>query len=427
MDSCLTRLRLALIVMVLLASCFSAGGDTLAGVGKQTIVFLRFDDVSGRSSTALEQKLIDEFRNHHFSCTFAVIPFVCDRDYTDTARQGLIAFPSWKAGILGEAVRTGTIEVALHGYSHQSIRKRKEGEVTEFSGIGYEKQELKLMKGKGFLETILQTKITTFVPPFNSYDLNTVRAMERLGFRCISASRDGAADGSSSLQYLPITCDLQTVREAVASAASLTDVQPVIGVMFHEYDFKEIDKTRGRISFPEFQRLMDWLAARKDVQVMSVNKAAGLINDLSPIRYIGNRSYCSSFTLIPGFVGGPTNVYLKSDTALKKTIGIWTQVLIFLLALLSVSGFLFFWLGKTFFPASRFLVPAMVLSGGAFLFLAALNCLHLKEPGYREGIIMTEFLGCFAGLGISYVSLRNKTRRADRDTAGCPDGSRLSG
>lgn len=62
------------------------------------------------------------------------------------------------------------------------------------------------------------------------------------------------------------------------------DPQPVIVVLFHEYDFQEIDETRGRITYQEFYELLNWLSSQRDVRLLSISQAAQGINDLSAKR-----------------------------------------------------------------------------------------------------------------------------------------------
>ena len=380
-----------------------------AQVTDLTIIFFRYDDISGRSSTVLEQKLIDLFRRHRFSFTIGVVPFICDRDYLDPGKQGNIALSPRKAEILREGVRTGTLDVALHGYSHQSIRTRKEGPYTEFSGLDYKNQEMKIVKGKRMLEEMFSKKITTFVPPFNSYDLNTIQILEHHGFRSLSANRAGVAKENSSLHYLPVTCELNEVRKAVEEAGRVHDGQSVIGVMFHEFDFSDIDKKRGRISYGEFVRLLDWLAAKRDVRVMSIEQVVGAVNDIGSRRYLDNRSYCLMFKLAPNFMWEFKELYLTSTAAKRETAKIREKVAALYLVTLSLSIALSFWLGNRWLFRFRHLLPTIFAFMLAFLLLGAIYYFTPKQLGFRGGIVMVILLGNNIGFCWSYLTLKNRT------------------
>ncbi len=209
---------------------------------KQITVVFRFDDYSSLSSTEFEVKLINTFRKYNAACTFGVIPYACAGDEHDIRPQEVVPLTLKKAAILKNAVKEEILEVALHGYSHQAIRKKADFDYTEFSGLDLNSQMEKIAIGQDYLEEMLDIRIATFVPPWNTYDLNTIRAVEKLGFNCFSANESIEAMKSSLLKFVPATCDLIELRQTVKSARRASDRQPVIVVLFHEYDFLENNK-----------------------------------------------------------------------------------------------------------------------------------------------------------------------------------------
>lgn len=54
------------------------------------------------------------------------------------------------------------------------------------------------------------------------------------------------------------------------------DRQPVVVMLSHEYDFKEIDAHRGRTTFLEFSALVDWLDNQPDVRLRSIRQVSSL-------------------------------------------------------------------------------------------------------------------------------------------------------
>ncbi len=182
---------------------------------KQITVVFRFDDYSSLSSTEFEVKLINTFREYNTVCTFGVIPYVCAGDIHDTRPQDVVPLTLKKAAILKNAIKEEILEVALHGYSHQTIRSKTNGKHTEFSGLDFDSQVAKIAKGKDYVEEILDIRIATFIPPWNVYDANTIRAIEKLGFKCFSAGVSVKAPESSILKFAPATCDLFELRQTV--------------------------------------------------------------------------------------------------------------------------------------------------------------------------------------------------------------------
>jgi len=238
--------RVLIVIPVLLFSPLNTDVEGTPPEKQITVVF-RFDDYSSLSSTEFEVKLINTFRKYNAACTFGVVPYACAENEHNILPHEVVPLTLNKAAILKNAVKEEILEVALHGYSHQTIRKKAEFDYTEFSGLDFNRQFKKIATGKNYLEELLDMEIDTFIPPWNTYDSNTLRAIEELGFKCFSANESVGAMKSSLLKFVPATCDLFELRQTVESARRVPDRQPVIVVLFHEYDFLEIDKKTGRL------------------------------------------------------------------------------------------------------------------------------------------------------------------------------------
>lgn len=210
---------------------------TLNDKQKRITVVFRYDDFSSRSPTDIEDQLLRAFIKHHVPCTFGVIPSVVYRDTEDPEPQKVVPLTLEKGGILKGAINADILEVALHGYSHQTHCTYSEGGWTEFSGLDYEDQFKKIAQGKSQLEDMLDIQITTFIPPWNCYDLNTLLVLENLSFRTILAGRFGITKEHSRLKFLHSTCGLLDLRNAVKLARKINEPKPVIVVLFHAYEF----------------------------------------------------------------------------------------------------------------------------------------------------------------------------------------------
>ncbi len=53
-------------------TCFAAPGNNVV-----TIVF-RYDDYSSRNDIMIERRILAAFAKSHMTCTFGVIPFICE-------------------------------------------------------------------------------------------------------------------------------------------------------------------------------------------------------------------------------------------------------------------------------------------------------------------------------------------------------------
>ena len=268
---------------------------------KQITVVFRFDDYSSRSPTDIEYKIIDAFKKYNISCTFGVIPYITAGDVHDTSIQDVVPLTPMKADILKNAIKAG-VEVALHGYSHQTIRKISAGRHTEFSGLDYDSQVKKIAKGKTFLEGMLDMRVTGFIPPWSTYDSNTIRALEKLGFEYISTDGFCNAKKSSLLKFLPVTCSILHVRDAVKLARHIPGAEPIVVVLFHPHDFIEVNKLHGRFTYAEFVELLAWLTSQKDIYVRTINQTINVTGDLSADRFLDYYSFLILSRVLPPFL-----------------------------------------------------------------------------------------------------------------------------
>ncbi|MGC2063510.1 MAG: DUF2334 domain-containing protein [Thermodesulfovibrionales bacterium] len=274
-----------------------------------TVIF-RFDDFSSGTPTGMIQDIIDAFKKSKAPLTVAVIPFFDPVNYHDPSRNEEVPLSPAHAKILQHGFSDGIVDVALHGNTHKTIAGKR---LTEFSGLDPKIQTEKLAKGKKLLEGVINAPVTVFVPPWNTYDLNTLRALENLGLPILSASKKGDAPEERRLKYLPASTDLLRIRDAVETARTSSDTQPVIVVLFHIFDFTEIDKKLGKTSFQGFVDQLNWLRTQEDVRVLSVSQAAEAIRDLSARRLLFNRrNYCLS-RLLPAVLREKEAVWLYQE------------------------------------------------------------------------------------------------------------------
>lgn len=398
---------LTVVLLLFILSSFIQADNTVETT--QVIVIFRFDDYSSRSSTDMEVKLIDAFVKYNVPCTFGVIPYVYAGNNLDSRTQDILPLSPVKADILKDAIKSGILEVALHGYSHQTIRKI-DG-YTEFSGLDYISQVERIAKGKNLLEKMLDTKVTTFIPPWDSYDLNTILALEKQGFRCISASKEGDAKKTSLLKFLPATCNLLQLRDAVKSARLIPDIHPVIIVLFHEFNFLEIDKKRGNLTYKKFVELLGWLSNQKDILVKSVDQTTRVIDDLSARRLM-NYSSCIKLShfIPPPFLNKlyPVGVYLTSKHSYKIKIIFWVFILLFYPGILLISFAVAYFGGFIVFPLSGFVALTSRYGSVSLLALFSIYVLYNLKVGYRGVIVIAVFLGACTGIWSSFIRIRNQ-------------------
>ena len=243
--------KVFLSIVVICTFIFTGCSDLIIEEKQINVVF-RMDDPSATSSTETELRVIDAFREHNVSITFGIVPFICSGDVQDTAPHDVVPLGPIKGRLLRIWIEEGVLDIALHGYSHQTIHTEN---YAEFRDLDYDSQLEKLSKGKKLLEKMIGIPVTTFVPPWNQYDLNTLKALEVLGFTTLSAAIPGKVSKDSKLNFIPCTSKLSELHDAIKEARASSDKQPLIVVLFHQYDFQEVRNKRGSITIKEFNNL----------------------------------------------------------------------------------------------------------------------------------------------------------------------------
>ena len=373
-----------------------------------TVVF-RYDDYSSCSPTSFEIKLINTFKNSNISLTVGIIPYVVSGDLHNPSSQEVISLSEEKVRILRTAMDSGIMELALHGYSHQTIKDYKKSGYTEFSGLSYEKQMEKIVKGKKLLEDELDTKITTFIPPWNSYDMNTLQCLENSDFNCISANLQGVSEESSHLRFLPITTTIPELRQAVNSARRSSDPQPVIVVLFHAFEFVEIGEDRGVFTYQEFSDLLSWITSQKNIHVSSMSQLIKE-NDFDATWFQENREFHTIIQLIPPFLSrflGLEGVYFSSQyLSPTKNFRICIIVVSYALLILLFSAIITLFIGVRLFR--RFIILGKFSLYCILLLLVFLLIYIFKDLsiGYTGFAAIIFILGMYIGVWKSLVKIR---------------------
>lgn len=176
----------------------------------------RYDDFSSKGPLELENRIVDAFRDRQMAFTFGVIPALGCGDLRDLELASpFLSLTPDRVRLLRRALQGGRFEVALHGYTHQSIRVDRP---SEFVGLSREQQRHKIKAGLHFLQSELDVRIRTFIPPWNGYDSTTVEVLEELGFNLLSARWECVPETPSQMSFLPGTCNLSELRDAVTAA-----------------------------------------------------------------------------------------------------------------------------------------------------------------------------------------------------------------
>lgn len=391
------------LILVFICAVLFKGCTSKSIEEKRINVIFRFDDFCALSSTDIELRIIDAFRKNKASITFGVIPYICTGDVNDPSPRDVVPLTLMKGKILKNAVRDSIIDVALHGYSHQRIPVE---DTTEFSGLAYKQQRERLAKGKKLLEGMIDAPVTIFVPPWNSYDSNTLRALEALGLSTLSADLRGEVTINSRLNFLPATCGLTQLRHAVEISRNFSDPNLFIVVLFHEYDFKEVNEKYGNVTYQELCGLLEWLISQEDVRLLSVGQAIKMVNKLNAGCYLLNKHIYSLNNLLPVFLQKKANmmVYRKTDVLLP----VFFKVVVFYFLVIAISIIVSFMMGRLVFPRSAFIMKVITF-GSMILSAIILLITFYNMEVYLKGMISsTVTVGVSIGVFISFLYTRRQ-------------------
>ncbi|EJN59976.1 DUF2334 domain-containing protein [Halogranum rubrum] len=144
----------------------------------QSLVVFRNDDIQPYYRES-EMRAVDSvFVEEGVPVTQGVIPNVAD--------SGEIAHDQRLCQYLrAQSERHPDIfEFALHGYTHNATTTFYGS--SEFGEVAYEEQYRRISEGTAVIESCTGERPDTFVPPFDTYDNETVRALVRANFTTVS-------------------------------------------------------------------------------------------------------------------------------------------------------------------------------------------------------------------------------------------------
>lgn len=289
-----------------------------------TVVVFRYDDyhadrgAQDASKSQIERRLLDIFSRHNVPLTMGVVPNVV-ADYVGTlARSNVQTFKlvddREKLTALKTAIARGVVEPALHGWQHQNVSALARSNVktlkrnSEFMGLQFEEQLRKIEQGKRALEEWLETPVESFIPPWNTYDEQTVRALDAVHIRALSASLGTAPNGlglstcqgeATALVCLPRTCALAEFDDALKEVKRVQTIDhrsrdnetggqrsrslAFIVMMFHHFSFFGSDDPLARqyanISLGQLESIVARCARDETIETLSIGEAARRYRD----------------------------------------------------------------------------------------------------------------------------------------------------
>ncbi len=380
-----------IIFIIFLSLC-----NTLSAYSQNYVVF-RIDDM-GLDDFNVYYQILPLFEKNNAKLTIGVVPIAMQQSID----KGEIS--SEDIDFIKKYIDKGVVEIAQHGFAHNA-NYQSDQIVSEFYKVEYEKQYKEIKEGKEYLDLLFNEKISTFIPPWNAYDDNTVTALVNSGFSTISAARYGAIEyGIMNLKYLPYSITLVNFFDRFSQffkeSHSNIDEGKVFVVMIHAYDFKFNNKgSKGRIGKEELNHILHAISEDTSFRSLTIK---GLIStqDIYDNTRLKNSAYEKRKFI--RYIYLPKKLLLEPSTYKKLNIfekKLYLFVAIFYYACIILIGYIISLLSTKLFNAK---VNKIIMQ---MVFLFLLLCLLLFLFSVSAKIAITCI---FLALGYISINILNK-------------------
>ena len=259
---CLWALALAGFITCTLA--VSATADAA-----KTIIF-RSDDAEAYFSTDLLKYITDTLITNNIPQTIGITP-------ANTYGETLGDDPAVVA-YLNAIKANPKVELALHGYQHT---------LNEFGSLNLSQAQAKIVASLAVLNQTLGITPVTFIPPYNSFNTNTLTACKNKGFtRFSAADYDDAnawAEVPTGLLHVPSTVDFQdwdaggqirTSAAIIQDAQTSLDANDVAVIQIHFWAFGDDNGTLDPASYQTLLEVLGWVRqkASEGVALMTIGQ-----------------------------------------------------------------------------------------------------------------------------------------------------------
>ena len=365
---------------------------------KKIKIAFRLDDPSAISPIDIEKNLIDIFSHHELSCTFGVIPNVTLGNFRDTDPADTLTLPDEKIQIFKQAAKNNILDIALHGYEHKTIVTDC-NEHSEFRGADLNSQLTKIRVGKNLLEQQIETTISTFIPPWNTYDENTLNALIHNKITCISSNRYQPYSQKTNINFIPITIEFPDLKSAVDTARINKDSEPNIIILMHPYDFKESGDNRAQYNCQDVYELLHWINQQDDLDVFTVSQLAMSSDNYSHSRYAWNKPSLLENIYPPGIIHTEnTPIYHSISAAKHKKVKNTALTISFFISVILLTTLLTYNLLSDVLDTNEIITKGLLYSLVLLLTLLTLKVFKQGTYYFRSFFLSNILLGAIVGL-----------------------------
>lgn len=259
--------------------------------GNGKYIIIRNDDIEPFWSTENTIYIAEYIRNMGIPQTLGVIP---------TASQGTIRLAEDKRLVeyLNNVKGDPLVEIGLHGFDHA---------LDEFYGIGQEVTFAKITDGKDILNKSLSVNPTTFLPPYYSYDINTLYGAISAGIKIFSAGMNAIDMGHAftefpqGLENIPSTTDIydwseQSLYSAEQIESSCVDAMAQYGtcvIVVHHQLFVDQNNNIDPAKIQLLEDVMLWVKSKESegTRLKTLGTESGIPIDLCAPNWVLNNTW----------------------------------------------------------------------------------------------------------------------------------------
>jgi peptidoglycan/xylan/chitin deacetylase (PgdA/CDA1 family) len=200
-------------------------------------------------------------------------------------------------------------EFAQHGYTHHDVTGTLNK--SEFYGVPYASQYKNIKQGQSDIENAFGIRPTTFTPPFDRGDNNTLQALKSLGFTDYSTAfgdfnvyqgyREGIKIDSVSLILDDVT--LRFAKNETERLFSEEHGSNTIIVFYHFATFSESGEVLNETKLQLLESYIDYLKQRGDVTFTKLDRSYLVEGITSEKQNIDTTSHVNSTTTHSSIAG----------------------------------------------------------------------------------------------------------------------------
>ena len=266
------------LVLILLVSMLFTGAGSGATGSAQTAKYVVFreDDVAPKADFAELQAVNQVHIDKNVPVTLGIIP----HPYPTPSGNQLIEASQTFLDYMRSLTSNHLFQFAQHGYTHLDTGPSPQGP-SEFYGRPYAAQYNAIKQGRDDITQAFGVTPTSFLPPFDKSDNNTLKAAQALGFTEYSTAfvdvnmnqgyKEGIKVDTISIELG--NNSLQSLENATEQWLNNPNSINTFIVLYHPSDFKAVDGTVNATELKLLGDYIDYLQGTGRVQFTTLDRS----------------------------------------------------------------------------------------------------------------------------------------------------------